>query len=153
MRMPSPVLTVSLALLLFGNIAALHADHARLLLVTGAENKMNPLDKNELRRLFLGMPVYRSGEMLKPLVNKTDERCYQIFLQSVIGMSQKRYERTLVLGVYRQGYRSPPVYTQLEELQAELKNNPDGVSFIYDQGQFKDVPFNVVQEIWISDRE
>jgi len=152
-RISLPALTVSLALLLFGNIAVLHADHARLLLVTGSKNHINPLDKNELRRLFLGMPVYRSGEMLKPLLNKTDERCYQIFLQSVIGMSQKRYERTLVLGIYRQGYRSPPVYTKLEELQAELNRNPDGVSFIYDQGQFKDVPFYVVQEIWISDRE
>lgn len=163
MRTSLPVTIASLVILLLGNMAVAHAEHAehaehpehpehhRLLLVTSAENKISPLDRNELRRLFLGMPVYRSGKVLNPLLNKTDERCYQIFLQSVIGMSQKRYERTLVLGLYRQGYNSPPIYTQLNELQAELNKRPDGVSFVHDNGQLKETSFNIVQEIWISD--
>ncbi len=110
-----------------------------------------PLDKNELRRLFLGISVYRKGERLVPLVNKSGELCYQVFLQSILGMSQKRYERVLVSGFYRQGVRSPSIYVDQQNLLIDLQDKKFGISFLFDNGTGVEKQFNVVQEIWISD--
>ncbi|VAX00949.1 hypothetical protein MNBD_GAMMA22-976 [hydrothermal vent metagenome] len=128
-----------------------YAEERRLLLITKPDYKPSPLDKNELRRLFLGIPVYRKGERLIPLVNKSGDLCYQVFLQSILGMSQKRYERVLVSGFYRQGVRSPTVYTSQDNLLLDLKNKKLGISFLFDNDSGEEKNFNVVQEIWVSD--
>ncbi len=128
-----------------------NAEERRLLLITKPDYKPLPLDKNELRRLFLGIPVYRKGERLVPLVNKSGDLCYQVFLQSILGMSQKRYERVLVSGFYRQGVRSPSIYADQQNLLFDLKDKKLGISFLFDNGTGEEKQFNVVQEIWISD--
>jgi len=127
-----------------------YAEDLRLLLITKQDYKPLSFDKNELRRLFLGVPVYRDGEALQPLINKSNDLCYQVFLQSTLGMSQKRYERSLVSGVYRQGAKSPGVYTNFKKLLDDLNKKENAISFYYDHGQPIDASFNIVQEIWIS---
>jgi len=142
---------VVIILLQVSGISSVFSEELRLLLITRAEYKPLPLDKNELRRLFLGMPVYRSGEKLIPLINKSEELCYQVFLQSVVGLSQKRYERSLVSGLYRQGVIAPVVYEDKKDLLKDLSKKDRTISVMFDQGEGKEKAFNVVQEIWISD--
>jgi hypothetical protein len=140
-----------LILLQVSGISSVFSEELRLLLITRAEYKPLPLDRNELRRLFLGMPVYRNGEKLIPLINKSEELCYQVFLQSVVGLSQKRYERSLISGLYRQGVVAPVVYEDKKNLLKDLSKKDRTISVMFDQGEGKEKAFNVVQEIWISD--
>ena len=142
---------VMLIILQMSCISSVFAEELRLLLITRAEYKPLPLDKNELRRLFLGMPVYRNGKKLIPLINKSEKLCYQVFLQSVVGLSQKRYERSLVSGLYRQGVIAPVVYEDKKDLLKDLSKKDGTISVMFDQGEGKEKEFNVVQEIWISD--
>ncbi len=125
----------------------------RLLLITKSDYKPLPFSKTELRRLFLGVPVYRNGKSLQPLINKSEDLCYQVFLQSTLGMSQKRYERSLVSDIYRQGISSPTIYHDLDELLEDLNKKNMAISFYYDHGVPVDKEFNIVQEIWISDEQ
>lgn len=151
---------VTLILLLSSNNALAGEEKMRLLLVTKAEYKPLPLNKNELRRLFLGMPVYRDGKKLSPLINKSEGFCYQVFLQSIVGMSEKRYERTLLSGFYRKGIATPMIYEDKNDLLSELKNQTTSITFLFDHGEENsnnlsidnDENLNVVQEIWISDK-
>jgi len=136
---------------LLSNSSVAYAEELRLLLITKENFKPLVFDKNELRRLFLGVPVYRNGKALQPLINKSEDLCYQVFLQSTLGMSQKRYERSLVSGVYRQGAKTPEIYTNFKKLLGDLNKKENAISFYYDHGQPIDKSLNIVQEIWISD--
>lgn len=142
---------VMLVLLQVSGISPVLSEELRLLLITRAEYKPLPLDRNELRRLFLGMPVYRNGEKLIPLINKSEALCYQVFLQSVVGLSQKRYERSLISGLYRQGVVAPVFYEDKKDLLKDLNKKDRTISVMFDKGEGKEKVFNVVQEIWISD--
>lgn len=139
-----------LAMLLLAITGYSIADERRLLLITKSNYTPKPLDKNELRRLFLGMDVSRNGELLRPLVNKSSEICYQVFLQSVLSMSQKRYEHTLHSNSYRQGIKSPVIYTDQKELLEDLIKQENTISFLFYYGGEKEKGINIVQEIWIS---
>ncbi len=142
---------IVLVFLLVSNFTSAFATERRLLLITNSNYKPLSLNKTELRRLFLGIPVYRKGNRLIPFVNKSEDLCYQVFLQSVIGMSEKRYERTLVSGFYRQGVLSPNIYQDQIKLLSDLKTEELGISFLFDTEGIEEKQFNVVQEIWISD--
>jgi len=142
-----------LYLALLFNSSVLFAGDLRLLLITKVDYKPLVFDKNELRRLFLGIPVYRNGEALQPLINKSERRSYQVFLQTTLGMSQKRYERSLVSDVYRQGAKTPSIYTNFKKLLRDLNKEENAISFYYDHGEPIGNKFNVVQEIWISNKQ
>ena len=136
---------------LLSNFNIAYAENLRLLLITKESYKPLAFDRNELRRLFLGVPVYRDGKVLQPLINKSEDICYQVFLQSTLGMSKKRYERSLISGVYRQGAKPPEIYKNFNKLLRDLNKKENAISFYYDHGQPMDESFNIVQEIWISD--
>lgn len=146
------VLRCLLCLCCIGAINTVQAGEDRLVLVAPEGQKVQPLNKTELRRLFLGLPVYRKGVLLQPLINKSEDFCYQVFLQSIVGMSQKRYERTLVSSLYRQGINSPPVYTDVDKILEEMTKSSSRVSFmfIHDGTELTGKSLEIVQEIWAS---
>ncbi len=130
--------------------SSVNSEDLRLFLVTKNENTPPALSKNELRSLFLGIPVYRNNNKLEPLINKSDERCYQTFLQSVLGMSNKRYERVQASMLDQAEMTVPPVYTDLDKLMFDLKKKNSAISFVFLEKELADDSLNVVQEIWIS---
>ncbi len=140
-------------MLMLCQTSSLIAGDLRLLLITKSGYKPLPFSKIELRRLFLGVPVYRDGKALQPLINKSEDLCYQVFLQSTLGMSEKRYERSLVSDIYRQGVKSPNIYHDFNKLLEDLNKKNMAISFYYDHGVSTDKKFNIVQEIWISDEQ
>jgi len=150
MKISLHTIIILLGTLLLGNAGDAYAEEKHMLLAKTGD-KIMPLNRGELRRLFLGMPVYRKGKQLKPLINKHDGRCYQIFLQSVLGMSQKTYERTVSSNGQRQGYHAPVIYSDLNKLVTEMNNNSQAISIIYEHSELRNMPFTIVQEIWTSD--
>ncbi|VAW51364.1 hypothetical protein MNBD_GAMMA06-948 [hydrothermal vent metagenome] len=126
------------------------SEDLRLFVVTKTENTLPVLSKSELRSLFLGTPVYRNNKKLEPLINKSDERCYQTFLQSVLGMSNTRYERVQASMLDQKGAVVVPVYTDLDKLMFDLKRKNSAISFVFLEKELADNSLNVVQEIWIS---
>jgi len=103
---------------------------------------------SELRRLFLGIPVYRGGEVLTPLINASDKAIYQAFLQKVMFMSEANYQRQLVLRVFRRGGKRPQVYRDSRKLVRAMAVEPLRVSFMT-RGQVKQLQdVKVVQPLW-----
>jgi len=110
--------------------------------------EIDHLSAAELQRLFLGMPVTRHGQSLRALVNRSDDRSYQIFLQAVMGMSAPTYQRRLLGRLYRKGIQPPPVVEDFEALLAAVKESPGTVTYVL-AGDLPDDPeLRVVQELW-----
>ncbi|VAW65423.1 hypothetical protein MNBD_GAMMA09-2970 [hydrothermal vent metagenome] len=151
LKTPFQISTVIICLLLIGSSATVRAEKdLHLLMVTDKSNEISPLNTQELRKLFLGVPIYRNNHQLKPMINRGDEMCYQIFLQYILGMSHKRYVRTMVSSLYRNGIKSPPVFIDIDDVAGYLREEPYSITYIYKHNLPKFDNIKVIQEIWVS---
>lgn len=103
---------------------------------------------SELRRLFLGMPVFRDGDKVVPLLNASNKEVYQAFLQKVMFMSEANYQRQLVLRVFRRGGNRPAIYHKTEHLVQAMEAIPNGVSFMLQSEVEHLNDVEVVQPLW-----
>lgn len=103
----------------------------RLLLVCGVESTIPSLSHKEVRKLFLGAPTAIDGMRLRPLRNASDPLITEVFLQKIIFMSKRNYERQLVSRVFRLGGGRPPVYTNIQELIDELRQSPEALTYMW----------------------
>ena len=102
-----------------------------LLLVTASDYDLGPVTNAELRKVFLGVPVTREGVRLRPLLNSTDPVATNVFLQKVIFMSERMYQRQLVSRVFRFGGQRPQEYDDLDSLVADLRSIPGALTFMW----------------------
>ncbi|MEE8321265.1 MAG: hypothetical protein V3R68_05430 [Gammaproteobacteria bacterium] len=103
----------------------------RLLLVCSMESTTPSLSHKEVRKLFLGAPVLKNNVRLRPLRNASDPLLTEVFLQKIIFMSKRNYERQLVSRVFRLGGERPPVYTNIPELIDELRQSPQALTYMW----------------------
>ena len=103
-----------------------------LVLVRGEQATAPPLTGQEVRKLFLGEVLIKNGQRVQALRNLTDPFLYEVFLQKIIFMSARNYERQLLSRVFRLGGQRPPVYENFYEMIAVLKSNPVAVTFMWE---------------------
>jgi hypothetical protein len=103
----------------------------RLLLVSSIESTTPSLSHKEVRKLYLGVPIVKNGIRLKPLRNASDKLMTEVFLQKIIFMSKRNYERQLVSRVFRLGGERPPAYSNIQELIHELQQSPQAVTYMW----------------------
>jgi len=122
-------LTACLCLFSFNSLA--DSSQRALMLVCSQDSGISELTPIEIRKLFLGVPVMRNGEPLKPLRNATDPLITEVFLQKVIFMSEQSYERELLSRVYRLGGERPEIYSKNSELVNELREIPGTLTYMW----------------------
>ena len=124
--------SLALACLLF-SATALAQD--RVVLVASASSPLTALTSFEVRKLFLGIEVFRDGRMLRGLRNRSEERLNDVFLQSVVGLSETSYERRLLSNVFKFGTVRPDEFTDLVRLSEALQANPYAVTYLWIAGE------------------
>lgn len=111
--------------------AALAADGRRLVLVSRLDSNIAPLTAPEVRRLYLGVPLFVNGKPVQPLRNTSDPVIEEAFLQKVLFMSRESYERALLSKVLHSGGTRPTTYTSENPLLQTIENNPNAVTYIW----------------------
>ena len=102
-----------------------------LILVSSQDSSIPALSPLDIRKLFLGVPIIRNGLILKPLRNATDPLLTEVFLQKVIFMSERSYDRELLSRVYRLGGKRPKIYSVNTELVNELRHIPGTLTYMW----------------------
>lgn len=102
-----------------------------LVLVVAEDSRLAGLKPQELRKLFMGLPVMQGGISIKPCRNMADERLNQVFLQKVVYMSERRYEQHLISRVFRIGGVRPKQYETNEQVVRALQEDPNRVSYMW----------------------
>ena len=113
------------------NINSSANTHQSLLLVCDANSTLSYLSPTEIRRLFLNVPVTKDGLKIKPLRNASDPLISEVFLQRVIFLSERSYERKLLLQVFRYGGKNIPTFSSIPVLKAELRQSPGTVTYMW----------------------
>jgi hypothetical protein len=100
-------------------------------LVCSIESTTPTMANEDVRKLFLGVPTVSNGVRLIPLRNSSDPLLTEVFLQKVIFMSERNYERQLVSRVFRLGGTRPPKYTDIGELLDAVRQSPAAMTFMW----------------------
>jgi hypothetical protein len=120
----------------------------RVLLVVSAESSIAGVAADTLREAYLAVPVSVSGIRLKPLMNDSDSRLSEVFLQKVMFMSRTRYERQVVGRVFRSGGVRPQVFSDATLLAEALRSSPNAITFMWEQHFAEEEGLRSLGVIW-----
>lgn len=130
---------------------ALPGHDGRLVLVTDRASGISSLSVSEIRRLFLGFPVTKADKQLTAVINQSETRLYQIFLQKVVFMSANVYELHLLRNVVQLGGQLPPTFKEQSTLADKLHQQPGTVSYMW-QADVDAYPHLIaIGELWRSE--
>ena len=104
-----------------------------LLLVCSDNANLESLSHADVRKLFLGVPLIVDQVRLKPILNASDPLATDVFLQKVIFMSRRQYDRQLLSRVFRLGDQRPPEYEDIDLLAKALLDTPDSLSYMWSE--------------------
>lgn len=125
----------------------------RMVLVTGATSHAPSLTPAEVRKLFLGTVVVKDGLRIEPLINLTDPRLHETFLQKMVFMSSYNYEHHLVAHTRQAGAPLPQEYTDPWQLISALRSRPGSITYMWAKDAQPRMGLRIVQELWPSQPE
>jgi hypothetical protein len=119
-----------------------------LVLVTASDSEIEKLQPRMFRKLFLNVPVTSVDQPLIPLINTSDDLLYEIFLQKVVYMSERHYERMLISKTFRTGRPRPARFSDNAELVTALNSISGAVSVMWRKIAEKEKAIRIVQTLW-----
>ena len=120
----------------------------QLVLIVSADSKVEQLDSNELRKLFLGLTVTHGGDRLRPVLNEADARVKEIFLQNIVSMSETTYDRSVLRLALIQGQVKPVLYKDIGLLLRAVVADPTAVSYAWAKDVAHDPRIKVLRVLW-----
>ncbi len=120
----------------------------QLVLIVSADSKIEQLDSQELRKLFLGLTVIHNGNRLRPVLNEADARVKEIFLQNIVSMSDITYDRSLLRLALIQGQAQPTAYKDVALLVKAVATDPNAVSYTWAKDVAHDIRVRVLRVLW-----
>jgi hypothetical protein len=136
---------VLLALLAAGTQAL--ADE-QLVLIVSTDSSIAQLDSLQVRKLFLGLTVTQNGNRLRPVLNETDARVKEIFLQNIVSMSDITYDRSLLRLTLIQGQSQPTAYKHIALLLNAVATDPSAVSYAWAHDVAHDPRIRILRVLW-----
>jgi hypothetical protein len=120
----------------------------QLVLIVSAASKIEQLDSLEVRKLFLGLTVTHDGNRLRPVLNESDDRVKQIFLQNIVSMSDITYDRRLLRLSLIQGQTQPTAYKNITLLINSVAADPSAVSYAWAKDVAHETRIRILRVLW-----
>lgn len=133
-------------LLMLGGRPAV-ADH-ELVLVTSAQSRINAPSILDVRKAYLGITVRQGSTTIRALRNLSDDKIDSIFLQSVVAMSERAYERRLIEGSLRFGRPRPAEFDSEEDLIAAILAAPGTITYMWREDAERLQQLKVLEILW-----
>lgn len=124
------------------------AHHQQMVLVSLSQHPVSPLDSIQLRSLYLGMRVSQGDRVMVPLRNLSDPSLDALFVQSVMAMTARSYERRLVFGKFREARSIPSPVRDREQLIQALKARPEAVTYMWADEARRIPGLQIIQVLW-----
>ncbi len=122
--------------------------YKKIALVTFDPNCTSKLTSIELRKLFLGLRTSNNQSVIKPIRNRQHSQIYTLFIQSVMAMSPRSYERRLLMGTFQKGQPKPEAFNTLQGLKNALQTRPCSVSFMWASQAIQIPNLLIIQILW-----
>lgn len=112
-------------------IPALANAQRTVVLVTNESCPMETISTLDVRKAYFGIVVNIEGAIVRPFRLNNDSKLNQIFLQSVIAMSEKTYERRLLSLVLKYGTPRPDEFSNVDALASALRQSDCGIAYVF----------------------
>lgn len=139
------LLLVCLVVLLYSPLT--FAEERRLVLVTNNDTPISPLGINQLRRLFLGFPIYIAKTRLHPVRNMTDPVMYEVFLQKVIYMSSNIYENQLLSQSEKEDFDIYSIFDS-DNLISNILKQSGTITYMWEMHARENKHLKIIQTLW-----
>lgn len=127
---------------------AVLADESVVLIVSKDSN-IATISSIELRKLYLGFTVDASnGQPIKVITNATESRLQDIFLQAVMGMSRRSYDRRLLTLTLQSGRQRPAEMTDLNKILLSVHSELNALTFVWRKDIEGRDDIKVLRELW-----
>lgn len=125
-----------------------HADHS-MILIANVDSPIEAISPLDLRKLYLGFVVMTSnGAPVRPLSNASDTQLKEIFLQDVMGMSSRSYDRRLLTLTLQTGRRRPEVIEDLSILLQRIDSDLQSITFVWEEDIESLDSVKVIRVLW-----
>jgi len=141
---------IAQALLLLAMVYAAHASAQDLavVLVTGKDSSIESMSSLDIRKAYLGISVTKGGNTIRALRRSDDAQLNQIFLQSVISMSRRSYERRLLSLTLKFGTPRPVDVQSQQELIRRLLERPSTIAYMWKSDAESDSRVKIIKVLW-----
>lgn len=119
-----------------------------LVLVAHADSPVRELTLLEVRKLYLGFTVAAAGHRLTAFRRDDDKLLNDTFLQSVLAMSERSYERRLLSSVLKYGAPRPVQVNSAASLGDACAADPTAVGYMWRSEAELDPRIRVLQVLW-----
>lgn len=119
-----------------------------LVLATSSESSFDEMSAREIRRLYLGARIHRAQKPLDPVLNNTDQRMTEMFMQKVMFVSDVMYQRNILKAVIRGRMTRPKTFEVHEELVKAILSKPGCVTYMWASQVAQDSRLKVVTQLW-----
>jgi hypothetical protein len=120
----------------------------QVVLVTGENSPIENLSPLELRKAYFGIVVRYDDQIIRPFRNSSDSRLSQIFLQTVVAMSERAYERRLFSLTLKSGRPRPEEFTDQDNIVRALRKYPYGISYMWRSDAERAIGIKVIKLLW-----
>jgi len=134
---------VSLALM-----AQVSSAERAVVLITDKDSPIEDIITLDVRKAYLGVAVTVNGRTLRPLRLRDDDRLNQIFLQAVIAMSRKSYERRLLSLALKHGRPRPTEFSSRDELFRSIEENQFSIGYVWKSDAESDARIKIIKVLW-----
>jgi hypothetical protein len=138
--------TTFLVLLLSASTPILASEE--LVLIVSTRSDVDQLDSPLVRRLFLGLTVTQHGNHLRPVLNEADPEIKELFLQTIVSMSDSTYDRYVLRLALLQGRTQPTVYRNNAELINAVAADPTVVGYVWARDVAHDPRVRILRIVW-----
>ena len=149
-RCVSVRLRVAQLLIFVATLLTAHASAEGLavVLVTDKDSPIENISSLDIRKVYFGISVSIEGQAIRALRRRDDERLNQVFLQSVIAMSQRSYERRLLSLVLKFGTPRPVEVKTRDGLLKLLAENPSAIAYMWKSDAEAEPRVKIVKVLW-----
>jgi len=120
----------------------------QVVLVAGEKSPIENLSPLELRKAYFGIVVRDNNQIIRPFRNSSDSQLNRIFLQSVVAMSERSYERRLFSLTLKSGRPRPEEFTDQDDLVRALRDNPYCISYMWRSDAERSIGIKVIKLLW-----
>jgi len=119
-----------------------------VVLVTDKDSPIQSISSLDTRKAYLGISVSVDGKTIRALRRSDDKRLNQIFLQSVIAMSERSYERRLLSLMLKFGTPRPELVDNNDELSELLARFPASIAYMWKSDADNDPRVRIIGVLW-----
>ena len=105
----------------------------------------------QVRKAYMAVPVIYDGKPIRAQRLNGDSRLREIFLQSVVGMSRKSYDRRLLSMAIKFGNPRPSEHDALADLARALNDYEMAIGYMWRSDAEARTDVQIIKVLWRED--